>query len=116
MRGRARAARGGAGSWSSRTPTPQPPPPTALRKSPAPPRGAPAHPGDGAFDFPSVARLCHYRRMLRSRLRFGIFAAPFHATDENPSISLQRDRALIQWLDELGFDEAWVGEHHSAGY
>ena len=54
--------------------------------------------------------------MLRSRLRFGIFAAPFHATDENPSVSLQRDRALIQWLDELGYDEAWVGEHHSAGY
>ena len=22
----------------------------------------------------------------------------------------------MQWLDELGFDEAWVGEHHSAGY
>ena len=54
--------------------------------------------------------------MLRSRLRFGIFAAPFHSTDENPTISLQRDRELIQWLDELGYDEAWIGEHHSAGY
>jgi len=54
--------------------------------------------------------------MLRDRLRFGIFAAPFHATDENPSLSFQRDRALIQWLDELGYDEAWIGEHHSAGY
>jgi limonene 1,2-monooxygenase len=66
--------------------------------------------------FPSAPALCQYRQMLRSRLRFGIFAAPFHATDENPSVSLQRDRALIQWLDELGYDEAWVGEHHSAGY
>jgi limonene 1,2-monooxygenase len=54
--------------------------------------------------------------MLRDRLRFGIFAAPFHATDENPTISIERDRALVQWLDELGFDEAWIGEHHSAGY
>jgi limonene 1,2-monooxygenase len=54
--------------------------------------------------------------MLRPRLRFGLFAAPFHATDENPTISLERDRALIQWLDQLGFDEAWIGEHHSAGY
>src|SRR5580765_5287151 len=54
--------------------------------------------------------------MLRERLRFGIFAAPFHATDENPSISIERDRALVQWLDELGYDEAWIGEHHSAGY
>ena len=54
--------------------------------------------------------------MLRSRLRFGIFAAPFHATDESPTVSLERDRTLIQWLDQLGFDEAWIGEHHSAGY
>ena len=23
---------------------------------------------------------------------------------------------LLQWLDTLGFDEAWVGEHHSAGW
>jgi len=45
-----------------------------------------------------------------------MFAAPFHGTDENPTISLERDRALVQWLDELGFDEAWIGEHHSAGY
>jgi limonene 1,2-monooxygenase len=23
---------------------------------------------------------------------------------------------LIEWLDHLGYDEAWVGEHHSAGW
>ena len=23
---------------------------------------------------------------------------------------------LIQWLDYLGYDEAWIGEHHSAGW
>lgn len=23
---------------------------------------------------------------------------------------------LIEWLDELGFDEAFVGEHHSSGW
>ena len=23
---------------------------------------------------------------------------------------------LIQWLDKLGYDEAWIGEHHSAGW
>src|SRR5262245_26850490 len=54
--------------------------------------------------------------MLRPRLRFAIFAAPFHATDANPSLSFQRDRELVQWLEELGYDEAWIGEHHSAGY
>jgi limonene 1,2-monooxygenase len=54
--------------------------------------------------------------MLRSRLRFGIFAAPYHAPHESPTVAIEGDRALIQWLDELGFDEAWIGEHHSAGY
>jgi limonene 1,2-monooxygenase len=54
--------------------------------------------------------------MLRSRLRFGIFMAPFHPVAENPTLALDRDRELVQWLDELGFDEAWIGEHHSAGY
>lgn len=29
---------------------------------------------------------------------------------------LQRDLELLEWLDQLGFDEAWIGEHHSAGY
>jgi limonene 1,2-monooxygenase len=29
---------------------------------------------------------------------------------------LDRDLELIQWLDYLGYDEAWVGEHHSAGW
>ena len=23
---------------------------------------------------------------------------------------------LIEWLDELSYDEAWIGEHHSAGW
>ncbi|MEX2393822.1 MAG: LLM class flavin-dependent oxidoreductase [Actinomycetota bacterium] len=49
-------------------------------------------------------------------MRFGIFLAPFHPTHENPTLSLHRDLELIEWLDELGYDEAWIGEHHSAGY
>jgi limonene 1,2-monooxygenase len=50
-----------------------------------------------------------------SRLRFGTFLAPFHPAGENPTTALQRDLRLVQHLDELGFDEAWIGEHHSAG-
>jgi limonene 1,2-monooxygenase len=49
-------------------------------------------------------------------LRFGIFLAPFHPTGQNPTLALDRDLELVQRLDELGFDEAWIGEHHSAGY
>ena len=54
--------------------------------------------------------------MTPSRLRFGIFMAPFHPENENPALALARDLELVEHLDELGFDEAWIGEHHSAGY
>jgi limonene 1,2-monooxygenase len=49
-------------------------------------------------------------------MKFGVFMAPFHALGENPTLALQRDLELMSWLDYLGFDEAWVGEHHSAGW
>jgi len=49
-------------------------------------------------------------------LRSGIFLAPFHPPRQNPTLALQRDLDLIVHLDRLGFDEAWIGEHHSAGY
>ena len=49
-------------------------------------------------------------------MRFGVFMAPFHQPGENPTLALERDLELIQWLDALGFDEAWVGEHHSTGW
>ncbi len=53
---------------------------------------------------------------LPDRMKFGIFMGPFHRVGENPTLALDRDLELIQWLDYLGYDEAWVGEHHSAGW
>jgi limonene 1,2-monooxygenase len=53
---------------------------------------------------------------LPDRMKFGIFLAPFHPLGENPTQSIERDLDLIQWLDHLGYDEAWIGEHHSAGW
>ena len=52
---------------------------------------------------------------LMSRMRFGIFMAPFHPAGENPTLLLDSDLELIEHLDKLGYDEAWIGEHHSAG-
>ena len=49
------------------------------------------------------------------RMRFGTFMAPFHPPEHNPTLSLQQDLELLQHMDALGFDEAWIGEHHSAG-
>ncbi|MEI8127581.1 MAG: LLM class flavin-dependent oxidoreductase [Actinomycetota bacterium] len=50
------------------------------------------------------------------RMKFGIFLAPFHPVGQNPTLALERDMQLIEHLDTLGYDEAWFGEHHSAGY
>lgn len=50
------------------------------------------------------------------RMKFGIFLAPFHELGDNPTLAIERDLELLQWLDYLGYDEAWIGEHHSAGW
>lgn len=54
--------------------------------------------------------------MVGTKMRFGAFIAPFHPLDENPTLAIERDFQLVEWMDKLGYDEAWIGEHHSAGY
>src|SRR5664279_4365377 len=49
-------------------------------------------------------------------LRSGIFLAPFHSLAENPILALERDMELLQHLDALNYNEAWIGEHHSGGF
>ena len=49
-------------------------------------------------------------------LRAGVFLPPFHPNDEDPLLCMERDFELMQWLDKLGYHEAWIGEHHSGGY
>ena len=54
--------------------------------------------------------------MARRGMQFGIFLAPFHRVGDNPTLAISRDIELIEHLDRLGYDEAWIGEHHSAGW
>src|SRR6202030_4134998 len=49
-------------------------------------------------------------------MRNGIFLAPFHALDQDPTEALHRDLELIENLDRLGYEEASSGEHQSAGF
>jgi limonene 1,2-monooxygenase len=49
-------------------------------------------------------------------LRFGLFLAPIHDASENPTLALERDVQVIQHAEAVGFDEVWIGEHHSAGW
>ena len=52
----------------------------------------------------------------RSRIRFGVFMPPMHPTNEDPTLAIHRDLEMMELLDELGYDEAWIGEHHSGGW
>jgi len=54
--------------------------------------------------------------MAQSRLRFGAFIPPHTPPDENPILALEHDMELVEWLDKLNYDEAWIGEHHSGGW
>ena len=54
--------------------------------------------------------------MVESRhVRTGVFLPPHHNNDENVSLCMQRDFELVEYLEQLGFTEVWMGEHHSGG-
>lgn len=50
------------------------------------------------------------------RMTFGTFIAPYHPVREGPLTTYERDLELIEWCERWGFDEAWIGEHHSAAW
>ena len=52
----------------------------------------------------------------RTRTHFGAFLAPHHPTGESATLQFQRDLDFAALLDRLGYDELWVGEHHSTGW
>lgn len=54
--------------------------------------------------------------MRKTKLRLGLFVAPFHALNESPTLCFERDLELARFADELGLAEFWYGEHHSGGY
>ena len=41
-------------------------------------------------------------------LRAGVFLPPFHPNDEDPLLCMERDFELMQWLDKLGYAEAYA--------
>ena len=49
-------------------------------------------------------------------MKFSLFMMPLHHPTENPSLAFDRDISLIHLADELGYDECFIGEHHSGGW
>lgn len=72
----------------------------------------------GVPDLPTLAthRGREQQTMSGIRLRSGVFLPPFHPIDEDPSLCYRRDIQLMEWLDQLGYEEAWFGEHHQSGW
>ena len=43
--------------------------------------------------------------------------ASFHCPiGQDPTYAYERDLHVLKHMDMLGFDEAWIGEHHSCGH
>src|SRR5262245_59729768 len=49
-------------------------------------------------------------------LRLGMFLMPVHDPAKPPAQCYDEDLELVVRCEELGFDEFWVGEHHSSSY
>ncbi len=46
-------------------------------------------------------------------MELGLFAMPAHPPERDLKQGFDWDLEVIRWLDELGYKEAWVGEHHT---
>ncbi|MCB2051082.1 MAG: LLM class flavin-dependent oxidoreductase [Novosphingobium sp.] len=51
-----------------------------------------------------------------ARMQFGAFIAPHFPSNEHPTLAMEEDMDRVVLMEKLGFDEAWIGEHHSSGW
>ena len=47
-------------------------------------------------------------------MELGYFAMPSHPPECGLKEGQDWDLQVLRWLDELGYQEAWIGEHHTA--
>ena len=47
-------------------------------------------------------------------MEFGYFAMPSHPPERGLKQGHDWDLQVLRWLDEMGYSEAWIGEHHTA--
>ena len=51
-----------------------------------------------------------------TRIRYGMFIMPFHPPAKPRAQCYDEDLELIVRAEELGFEEFWIGEHHTMKY
>ena len=47
-------------------------------------------------------------------MELGYFTMPSHPPERPLKDGHEWDLKVIRWLDELGYKECWIGEHHTA--
>jgi alkanesulfonate monooxygenase SsuD/methylene tetrahydromethanopterin reductase-like flavin-dependent oxidoreductase (luciferase family) len=47
-------------------------------------------------------------------MKLGYFGMPSHPPERGLKAGHDWDLQVLRWLDELGYQEAWIGEHHTA--
>jgi alkanesulfonate monooxygenase SsuD/methylene tetrahydromethanopterin reductase-like flavin-dependent oxidoreductase (luciferase family) len=47
-------------------------------------------------------------------MKYGLFTMPSHPPERSLLDGEKWDLQVLRWADELGFSEAWIGEHHTA--
>jgi alkanesulfonate monooxygenase SsuD/methylene tetrahydromethanopterin reductase-like flavin-dependent oxidoreductase (luciferase family) len=47
-------------------------------------------------------------------MEFGFFTMPSHPPERSLGDGHEWDLQVLRWLDEMGYAEAWIGEHHTA--
>jgi len=47
-------------------------------------------------------------------MKLGYFGMPSHPPERGLKAGHDWDLQVLRWLDELGYEEAWIGEHHTA--
>jgi len=53
---------------------------------------------------------------MTAAMRFGTILFPLHPVGQSPTVALEKDLELLEWMDRWNYAEAWVGEHHSGGF
>ena len=49
-------------------------------------------------------------------MKLGLFMMPLHPPEKSRTLCFDEDIEQVILADELGFSEAWIGQHHSVAW
>jgi alkanesulfonate monooxygenase SsuD/methylene tetrahydromethanopterin reductase-like flavin-dependent oxidoreductase (luciferase family) len=61
-----------------------------------------------------IRRAACHKAHKENPMELGYFTMPSHPPERPLKDGHEWDLKVIRWLDELGYKECWIGEHHTA--